>query len=416
MTTQLTVEKLGYSPHVRVANAILEMVKRLGFNLCEHGTDELIATAIEQTGLSDFGGTEFIEPMRVIEANARKKNFEAIGQVFTRQAFLKALTQRLRKVEYLKQHPEILDIPIEKPIFILGFPRTGTTVTQNLLAANPKRRGLQFWELVTPLPADPDPLKDIKKRKRTADWYLRASYLLNPEQATVHKVGRESYEECWYLLANSFTVLNYDFQSGYDEYYQWILNTDITWAYKEFKEWLQILSYQQPGKQFLLKCPEHLWFIDNLLEVFPDARIIWTHRDPARSIASYCSYMTMWRRQLYGHVDPLSLGAQIVDRFHTGIERAMASREKAKPGQFYDVNFRDVIADPKGVVNGICEHFDLENPPDFQERMTEILSNKAEQDDAQGRHIYDAPRYGLDDDEIRALFADYIKAYDISIR
>ncbi len=413
MSRELTVQRRSYSLPVQALDALAGAFgPMLGLTTIE--ADSLRRGAERATGLRDYGDPRYEEGMSIILENARKVPITNLARVFIRETYRKALVQRLELTEHLKHHPEVLEIPVQKPVFVLGFPRSGTTLVQNLLGVVPGRRGLPFWQLTTPLPQHADRARDEKIRMRTAQTILRLGYLVAPEMGAVHHVTPTSLEECWYLFCNSFAVLNWDIQTGLEDYGRWLLDTDMTYAYREYRTWLQVLLAHDPAQTLLLKCPEHLWFVDPLLDVFPDGCIVWTHRDPVASIASYCSLMSLTRRMLYGTFDPHALGALVTQRFLQGVERAMDAMDRHDPARFYHVGFRDLLQDPKGVVKDIVRHFDLEDPPDHDALLDAALA--AKRDDELGKHVYSAKMYGLDADAIHAAYARYIQRFQIPIK
>ncbi|MCO4744469.1 MAG: sulfotransferase [Proteobacteria bacterium] len=412
MSTSLTVRNLEYTWQARLVDSLARVGEILGLPLGKLEAESILASAKRQTGLTDFGGTGFHEPLDKIVDVAKDAELASLGRVFIRQTMIRAACNRLWMREYLKKHPEAREIPVKRPVFVLGFPRTGTTVLQNLLCEHPDRRGLQFWELTHPVPMLDDVAKDEAKRKRSAKSMLDIGYFIAPEMAEVHEVLTESFEECWYLFSNTFQVLNYDLASGMRAYGDWILEHDMTEAYKEYRTSLQVLLHQRPAENLVLKCPEHLWFLDSLLEVFPDACIIWTHRDPFDSIASYCSLISMGRRSLFGTIDPHDLGKQVTERFHLGIERALAARARHDEKRFFDVPFDQLIKDQAGMIARICEHFDLD--PTDAATVQAWLENGRK--DKRGAHQYSAETYGLDPVAIRARYADYIERFSVKCR
>ncbi|HMV66470.1 MAG TPA: sulfotransferase [Myxococcota bacterium] len=411
MSPRLTVERTDYPFHIRALDAAVGAIDGLGAGIGDLSVDSVLDAARRRTGLEDWGDSGFLEPMHIVADNARRLGFTALARVFIRNTWIKAVTNRLLMQRARGLRPSHADVPIRKPIFILGFPRSGTTLLQNLLAQAPDRRGLQFWELITPFPVHADPAADLRRRRRSADVALGLGYLVAPEMGDVHAIGSTTLEECWYLFCNTFCVLNWDLQTGLDDYGRWLLGHDMRPAYAEYREYLQVLLQQRPAEHLLLKCPEHLWFVDALLDVFPDACVVWTHRDPVASIASYCSLMTLPRRMMYGRVVPEDLGALVVERFHEAVTRATAALDRADPRRFVHVGFRELLDDPKGVVHRVVRHFDLEDPPDADARMDAYLGTKRQ--DEQGKHVYSAARYGVDVDAVHERYADYIRRFDI---
>jgi hypothetical protein len=414
MERKLTVARTSYPWHLRALDAAGGALTRFT-SLGTLDRDSILGAARRATGLQDWGDEGFLEGMDVILDNANRLPFTNLARIFIRATYVKAVVNRLRLQAALAADPGIRDIPIRKPVFVLGFPRSGTTVLQNLLAAVPGRRGLPFWELITPLPVHPDPATDRARRLRTAQVALGAGYLMAPEMGAVHHVTPDSLEECWYLFCNSFAVLNWDIQTGLTDYGQWLLHrSDMRRAYAEYRTWLQVLLRHHPADTLLLKCPEHLWFLDDLLAVFPDACIVWTHRDPVASVASYCSLMSLTRRTLYGVVDPHALGELVTHRFHEGVTRAMAAADRADPSRFFHVDFDRLTRDPVGVTQEIVRHFDLEDPPDHAALLQATLD--APRHDELGKHVYSARMFGLEPDKIQAMYADYIARYGIRCR
>mgnify|MGYP000315159869 CR=1 FL=1 len=403
-----TVHRLDYRLRVQMlswAAGLAEKVSDLG---TIDDVDGILATARKRTGLADFGDPSFMEPLRKVVGYASEvEGFTPLSRVIQRQAWNQAAQNRLLFTDYLKKHPQVLDIPVERPIFVLGFPRTGTTLVQHLLAQEPSRRGLHMWELVHPVPTLPDPAADARRGIRQMKAILYGAYQLAPEMGEVHYVDATTYEECWYLFANSFAVLNWDLQSGLRRYGDWLTTEhDMRQAYREYKAYLQIRLSQQPCKQLVLKCPEHLWFIDALLDVFPDACIVWTHRDPFPTIASYCSLMSMQWRNLYGEIPTKRLGEHMTYRLHQGVEKALEARDRHGADRFFDVRFGELVRDPLAMMEQIHDHFDLGWTDNDRARGQEWLDD--ERDDARGKHRYDPDLYGLHRDTIHERFATYI--------
>ena len=192
---------------------------------------------------------------------------------------------------------------------------------------------------------------------------------------------------------------------------------DMTAAYQMYRRQLQILAHRKPEGQFVLKCPEHLWFVDAILETFPDACIVWTHRDPVASVASYSSLIALNHRLWYGRFENAELGASIHTRFLQGVERAMDARERAgeqRAHQFFDVDFQELVADPVAMVGRIAEHFDLNYTDGDAEAVRSWLDN--DRSDGRGQHLYSPQQFGLDPAAIQRDYARYIERFNIPLR
>jgi len=412
---QLSVARLDYRPTVKAIDFACRAANAVGLPIGHLDQDSILRAAKRGTGLTNFGGTEFMEPMaRVIDA-AKGVPMTPLAHVMMRQSFILAARNRLRAAAYLEKHPEVRDIEVKKPVFVLGFPRTGTTVLQNLLSLDDNRRALQFWELMAPAPASDDLERDSAARIANCKRTLQLAYVIAPEMAKVHYIDAHTCEECWPLFGNSFAVFNYDLQSGLTEYGGWLMeHYDMRHAYRDYKLFLQILLHQRGADHLVLKCPEHLWFIDELLETFPDACIVQTHRDPYPTIASYCSLISLQWRTVYGRIDPVRLGQHISSRFEIGIRRAMAARQRHDPARFYDMNFDRLVADSVQAVRDISTHFDLGFQDDMPSRINAWQRNKRA--DARGQHRYDGELYGLTRDDIHSRYADYIDSFAVSVK
>jgi hypothetical protein len=250
---------------------------------------------------------------------------------------------------------------------------------------------------------------------KIASQILKMAYFVAPEMGAVHEVRVDSVEECWPLFSPTFAVLNYDLQSGFDDFGSWLLSHDMSGPYREYRRELQLLAHHRSTGNFVLKCPEHLWFLDALFEVFPDACVVWTHRDPLDSVASYCSLMSLNRRMIYGSFEPLEIGTRISERFHLGVSRAMAVRDSLnREAQFHDVDFAHLVANPMAVVREITDRFQLDLDQSDEARIQDWLSTRRA--DTRGSHQYRAETYGLDVRETRERFREYVERFEITLR
>lgn len=410
-----TVSNLEYTPTLRLVNAVAAAGEALGMRYARLEVESILDAARRSTGRSDFGSPAFLEPMReVVSAAAAHPDLTTLGRVVLRQIWIRAAQNRLAVEAWLAAHPAITQREVRRPIFVLGFPRTGTTVLQNLLAQDPGRRGLPFWELMQPVPVADDPVEDREARRRTAKMLLSAAYQAAPEMGAVHYVDVDTLEECWPLFGNSFAVMNWELQSGMDRYGDFLMRShDMRTPYAEYKRYLQVLLDRNPAEQLVLKCPEHLWFVDALLDVFPDACIVWTHRDPYDTLASYCSLMSLQWRTLFGKIDRPAIGEFMSRRLRLGIERALEVRTRRDPSRFFDVKFEDVVADPAGVVRRLSAHFDLPVQPDHDARVAAYLSKK--RGDERGQHKYDGRLYGLDRATVHREYRHYIDTIGVRV-
>jgi len=412
----VTVADERYGLPERVLDALVAPLVRAGLPASRIDVD-FILDRVRRSHGEDWGGEEFIDVWRALVHELQGRPITNLAHFAIHAITKKAVVNRIRLQAWLASHPEITKLPIERPVFIVGFPRTGTTVLQRLLTLHPSRRALAFWEMQDPVPCSDDPEEDRRIRLRKAETILWFAHRFAPEQSDIHEITATSAEEDWALTAHTFAVLNYDFQASLRGFGDHLMSSDMTWVYREFRTMLQVLLHQHPADGLVTKCPEHLWFLDALLEVFPDACIVWTHRDPFPTLASYCSLISLSQRTYYGRFSPPDLGPYYTDRFAAGVERAMAVRDRVGDDRFFDARFEDTVEDPKAVVRAICERFDLPYEDGAPGHMDAAIDQwlASDRKDKRGAHVYEAARYGLDRGAVHARFAPYIDRYGIAL-
>ena len=410
--TRLTVERSSYRPIVQLLNWASWFAAKLNLPVASIDRHRIIESARRRHG-GDWGDERFLNGLDEVLSEVRRAPLTPLARTLCRETFVKGIVHRMQAEGYVSKHPAASEIPIKRPVFILGFPRTGTTLIQNLLALDGDRRALEFWELISPVPRNDDLAAEEARRLKVAERMLKLTYLIAPEMRDAHEVRTRSFEECWPLFVQTFHVLNWDLQSGFSGYGDWLMEQDMTHVYAEYRQQLQVLLHQRPASNLLLKCPEHLWFLDALLEVFPDACLVWTHRDPFKSVASYCSLISMNYRMLYGDLDLPRIGEHISYRFHQGVERAMAVRDRVGDDRFYDVNFERLVNEPGEVVREITNQFNLSVDSDLDKQIHAYLNNN--RTDKKGAHKYSAERYGLEREAVHARFSKYIDRFDIKV-
>ena len=396
---------------MRILNALIGMLQPLGITPRRVDPDVIEKKAMRVTGLSDLGDGMHRVGMEALVKSVDEAPMTDFGILSSTGFGVAGMTNRLRMIDYFKKHPEVADVKIEKPVFIVGFPRTGTTLLQNLLHLSEDRRALPFWELTNPIPVSDNSEKDIKKRQRRAKFHLAVANFVVPEMKFIHEVRHDSLEECWSLFIPQFSVQNWEMTNKWPDYGRFIGQHNMKAAYQEYRKYLQVIAHRIPDKKLILKCPDHMWHLDALLEVFPDACIVWTHRDPSRSIPSYCSLASLNWRLLYGQFEPKELGPYIENRFFEGVQRGMAIRERVGEDRFLDVNFRTLLNNPVEAVNNITSHFGL--TPVDEGKMDEYL--KRDRPDNRGKHTYTADHYGLNTEEVKLRFKNYIDRFNISL-
>ena len=371
----------------------------------------LLAEARAKASLSDFGGDDFRDGLRALlamyDTTAR---LTPAGRKVTRRRVLELLTNRLYIQATLKKHPEIRDRPIRRPVYLTGLPRTGTSALFNLLAIDEASRPLLYWEGCYPYPIDgiapgePDPrlvaLRQSLERMRQKD----------PEFAKIHEVTADGPEECVQLLAHTLGGVQLGIEPLISPYREFFEKQDLRAPYAYYADLLRMLDWQRPGERWLLKSPAHLWALDVLVGMFPDACIIQTHRDPAQIIGSYCSMVAMLMRGR-DSVLPHEIGPAVLESLARSVERGMAARDKLDPACFVDVSYRQFVKDPLGAAERVYASFQLEWTPRTQSAMRKHIAEHPQ--NKHGAHKYTLADYGLDAGTVNRRFAAYIERFEV---
>ena len=371
----------------------------------------LIADAMSNTGLDDFGDDEFREPFAVLTRSLREEApLNDLGRHVLRARVVESLETRLKTRYWLKRHPEILEEEIEDPLVIVGLMRTGTTMLHRILASDPRNHAALWWETRFPAPdpgidwSAPDP------RIPPAQAEIAAILEADPRQASIHPWDALAPDEEIMLLEHSFLSHVPEAFVNIPTYRAWITEQDWTPAYVYLKKLLQSLQWQKRQRgivreRWVLKTPGHLGYIDTLFSVFPGARVIQTHRDPLETVPSAASMNhSMWA--LYSDVEGNNeAGAQWQERLAWGTARCMASRQRHPADRFVDIWFRDAMRDPIGEIERAYETFGI----GFDDAARAAMEKWRAENPREKRppHVYSLEEYGLSEDGIRQAFAAY---------
>ena len=411
-TTNLTTTESRQSPIVRLINQFGEILNRLHIRPVNLSRKKLMANACKQTGLSDWGEEDFLTPLTVLlDAYEREADLSLLGRLIVQKNMIRLLTNRLRIQSDLTRHPEILQQPVNKPLFIVGLPRTGTTLLFNLLDQDPRSRTPLWWELYLPSPPPEKETRQTDPRIAFLHKQSRRMARMIPLMRSIHPMTATSLEECYFIFQNMFSSWFFNLMYNVPTYGRWLSQHDMVPAYRYYRSVLQLLQWRTPGEHWTLKSPHHLFHLDALLAVFPDACIIHTHRDLVKAIGSSCSMMAMFRRMSSHNADPTIIGSSILNDLAIGVDRAMDVRKSAPAGRFYDLHYRDLMADPKGQVKKIYDYFGYP----FDEGMSAGMDHwlRENRQHKHGVHHYSLEQFGLSAQQIRARFAEYIDQYAI---
>lgn len=377
--------------------------------------DHVLDAARARTGLSDFGGDDWRDGFeRFLEALEREARLHFVGRVLARSDVLNWLENRLRMTEARRQHPEIDAERVERPLFITGLPRTGTSILHDLLGHDPASRVPLAWEVRYPCPPPETARYDSDPRIARADEEVRLWCEIVPEYDSMHELGARIPVECIQITAHSFRSDELSGRHLVPSYAAWLAGADRVPAYATHRRMLQLLQWRAPGERWVLKAPSHLGALDALLAVYPDARIVWTHRDPLTVMASVASilFATAWVRS--DAVDP----EQVLSWFTGETCAALLAAGSAvrdgpagDPSRFFDLRYVDLVRDPLGAVAGIYDHFGLAF--EGAARAAVRAAVDAKPPGRHGVHRYDFSNTGFDPRAERERFRDYQERYDV---
>lgn len=371
-----------------------------------------MAEAEKQTGFSDWGDEEFRKGFRILLKSLQTEaNLSLLGKLIIKKNLARLLANRLRIQNDFTQHSEIRKESINKPLFIIGLPRTGTTLLYNLLARDPGARTPLLWELFQPSPPPEENTRESDPRIEMVRKRYQQMDRLVPQMRAIHNMNPTEPEECVMLFQNIFASHIFSWAYDVPSYTRWILQHDMVPAYRYYKSILQLLQWRTPGEHWSLKSPHHLFHLDALLTVFPDACFIQTHRHPEKAVGSFCSLVTTMRRVNSKRADQAYIGKTQLEGLATGTERGMDAREKANPAQFYDLQYQDLIADPKGQVRKIYNYFGYPINEKMEAGMENWLTNNRQH--KHGKHTYTLEQFGLSSNAIERRFSRYMDAFGI---
>ena len=374
-------------------------------------TDQIIAAAKAQTGFSELDDPGILEGLGVyVQALNTEARLTERGEQSMRNWMVDTLVNRLKVDDHLARHPELLARPIDKPMFVFGLPRTGTTLAINLLHADPARRSALRWEVLDSVPPPKADALSSDPRYQREQARLEMTVKHAPHIAAIHYEDADSPTECQFIMSQSFCAQVFDAQVNVPSYRRWFLGADYGPAFRYHRRFLQLLQSDAPGR-WTLKNPWHPLFLDDLTAVYPDAQLVMTHRDPAEVVGSACSLIRHVRAMFSDHVDLRQIAVEMIDTFDQMIARQQAFRAKHGQGAIYDLDYRALTADPLGEMKKLYRHFDEPLALQAEAAMTAYLAANAQ--GKHGKHTYSLEEFGLTEAGVREHFAAYCHDYDI---
>ncbi len=400
---------------VRTINWGGRQLRRMGVPLVRLDESSLLSAASKKAGLSDFGDERFREGFgRLLQSFENEGDLSVIGRVIARSNLLELLVNRLEMVEVHKQYPEIAEEKIRRPIFIIGMPRTGTSILHELLAQDPSLRTPLSWEVARSCPPPERDTYDTDPRIAEIEAHFARTDRLIPDFKKMHPLGALLPQECVMMMAHDFASVLFQTFFHVPSYATWLQDeADMGSAYAAHRRHLQLLQWRCPAEQWILKSPGHLWSLDALVEEYPDACFIQTHRDPIKIISSLTSLVTMLWTMSKERVDRQAVAREWAPYIAMSLERSVKARENGiiNSGQVIDIHFGNFMADTFGTIQRIYDYFGIEFNAEAETRMRQFLAENP--GDKHGKHTYRFSETGLDLDGERNRVRHYQEYFGV---
>ncbi len=399
---------------IKALNAVGRGLSRLGVVPIDLSAGGLVYSAQKQAKLFDLGLPSFRPGLaKLVEALENEARLNLFGRYFARRQMLELLTHRLHLADYRKRNRAVAWEKIVRPLFIIGLPRTGTTLLYGLLAEDPAHRAPLSWEIDDPCPPAKSETYDTDPRIETTRKRFEQVNRLAPGFQAIHPVGALMPQECIVTTASEFMSIRFQMCFDVPSYDDWLIQQDMTETYHHHRRFLQHMQLHHKRERWILKSPGHLGPIDALFDVYPDAMLVQTHRDPIRVVPSVASLEYTMRLVSSDDVDPARVGRQMIQTWSKLLEQGMAARARRpeRERQILDLTMREIVSEPLVSVEKIYRYFGLDLTAEARERMQAYLARHPK--DEFGTHRYSLEDFSLDADEVNAAFKGYRERFGI---
>ena len=395
---------------VRLFNGFGALLEKTRIPFTRSLAVDLIETAKRRCGLDDFGEGDFFEALsRLLESCQSEARLSLIGKLALKIDVLQTLCSRLRMERDRQLYPGIARQEIREPLFIVGLPRSGTTILQMLLAADPEHRSPLMWEVMTP---SPPTAADEKRRIQRATQSSNSFNWLAPAFRYVHAVGAELPQECVRLMTPTFMSDQFDTMYYVPSYRAWFFQQDLRPAYEYHRRFLQHLQFRRAATRWILKAPTHMFAPPALLSVYPDALFVQTHRTPVDAMASVSSLVTILRSAFSDHVDAFAACREAIHYWSETMEKFLNERDRFTSNRICDLEYDQICRDPIAAVGRIYNHFGWSLSQETERRMRAVVASQAQRQS--GNHRYHLSQFGSSAEEVLSAFAPYCQRFDLA--
>ncbi|HUC08881.1 MAG TPA: sulfotransferase [Stellaceae bacterium] len=377
--------------------------------------EHLIAAARRRTGLSDFGDLPFERPLRhLLQACGEEAELSLFGGAAIRWDSIRFLENLLRLRDEEKRAPAILEQPIAAPLVIAGLPRSGTTFLHRLLIEDSANIAPRVWQLIHPYPAPQNRQPAADRRQQRVARQLKMFQILAPQFRRLHPIEATSPQECSEITAHIFASLRFDTTYRIPSYRGWLDGTGHLDAYRFHKRFLQHLQHQMTGVtgRWVLKCPDHIFALGALRTVYPDANLVFVHRDPVAVLASVARLTEVLRRPFSRHVDRFVVGREDSDRWLTAAELMIAAADDRRfQLPIFHVCYAELVADPAATIARLYRHFGRDLAPEVAARIRRRVA--ANPTGGYSRRRARLEDYGLDPSREHQRYARYMARFGV---
>jgi hypothetical protein len=394
---------------VRLLNGCGALLERTRIPATRALAPDLIETAKRRCRLDDFGeGDSFEALSRLLESCQSEARLNLIGKIALRTDVLQTLCSRLQMERDRQLYPKIAQQEIREPLFIVGLPRSGTTLLHSLLAADPEHRCPLMWEVRSP---SPPTLVDEKRRIQRAAKSCNFFNWLAPTFRYVHAVGAEVPQECISLMTPTFMSDQFDAMYYVPSYRAWFFRQDLRPAYEYHRRFLQHLQFRRAARRWILKAPTHMSAMPALRSVYPDALFVQTHRTPVDAMASVSSLVTILRSAFSDAVDPFTVCREAIQYWSETMDKFLNERDRLAGNRICDVEYDEISRDPIAAVRRIYNYFGWSLSQQAKQRMRTLVASHAQRQP--GNHRYHLSQFGTSAEEVLTAFAPYCQRFGL---
>src|SRR6516225_1191815 len=395
---------------VRLLNGCGALLEKTRIPVARALAPDLIESAKRRCRLDDFGKGEFFEALsRLLESCQSEAGLNLIGKIALRTDVFQTLCSRLQMERDRQLYPNIAHQEIREPLFIVGLPRSGTTLLHSLLAADPQHRCPLMWEVRSPTPPT---LSDEKCRIQRENKNCKFFNWLAPTFRYVHAVGAEVPQECISLMTPTFLSDQFDAMYYVPSYRTWFFRQDLRPAYEYHRRFLQHLEFRRAARRWILKAPTHMFALPALLSIYPDALFVQTHRTPVDAMASVSSLVTVLRRAFSDAVDPCFVCREAIDYWSETMDKFLSERDGLADNRICDIQFDEIRHEPIRTVRRIYEFFGWSLSREAEQNMRILIASQAKRQSA--NHRYNLSQFGANAEDVLSAFATYCERFRLS--